>query len=189
MPVTLDNTVSGTNANTYASIADATAYFQTQIYGAPFLNAATDDDRAKALIEATNIIDLEQYMGDVAVIGQRLKWARTFVLQPFDPGIVVPPGAIPPGGYIPMPRYYDSTIIIRPVFEACCELANILIANTQDQFGQDDTLEVKTERIGSLSTEYVDWNRRARGIWRYPKVFQRLAPLVIAARQTRVTRA
>lgn len=188
MTVTLDPTVSGVASNAYSDVASAVAYLSTQLYGSSFVDEPNEDKQAQALIEATYIIDLEQYQGDQTVLAQRLKWPRTYVLQPFDPGIVVPPGAIPPGGFVPMPRYYDSTIIIRPVFEGCCELANILIASGTDLFGDDPTLQIHREQIGQLSTEYVDTIRRVRGVWRYPKLASRLAPLVLAARQTKVRR-
>lgn len=188
MSVTVDSTVSGASATSYSSVADAVAYLGTQLYGASFAQSTNVDRQGQALIEATSILDLQMYQGDLAVVAQRLKWPRVYVLQPYDPDIIVPPNALPAFGFVPVPRYYDATIIVRPVFEACCELANILYASSADLFSDDATRQVKSERIGPIATEYYDLRYRADGIWRYPKVGERIGPLVLASKQTRIRR-
>jgi hypothetical protein len=48
---------------------------------------------------------------------------------------------------------------------------------------------MRSEKIGPIETSYADINNRAWDIERFPEVYSRIAPLLIASRQTRVVRA
>lgn len=70
------------DSNTYISDADATAYLD--LYGNPTYSASTDDERATALVNATQYVDLRwRFIGEIdfpatpAVAGQALCWPRS----------------------------------------------------------------------------------------------------------------
>lgn len=192
MPITIDASIAGAASNAYGAVASIVAYLDSVYPNNAYVASTDPDAQARAAIRATTIIDLENYQGAIVSDTQRLKFPRAFILQPYDPNIYssFPKGSIPPSGFIPLPKYYPSDSIIRPIFEGFCELTNILFSSSAsgDPFGEDASLQIKRERIGPIETEYAEPMYRTGGIWRYPLVARRIAPLLIQAQQQRVRR-
>lgn len=76
MPAVIDATVGGTNSNSYCTLAEALAYHETHPYASVWDNA-TDDQRTRALITATRLLDDHfVWKGGAATYTQRLLWPR-----------------------------------------------------------------------------------------------------------------
>lgn len=76
MPLTLDATVGGASANTYADATDADDYLSYRI-GASAWTGYSDDLKAQALVSATRDIDTLDFVGERATDTQALEWPRT----------------------------------------------------------------------------------------------------------------
>jgi len=72
---TINATLSSTTANSYVTLADANAYFETVPDSSTWTNK-TDDQKNRALISATRWIDSLNYYGDRCDEDQALKWPR-----------------------------------------------------------------------------------------------------------------
>ena len=75
MAATIDATISGANANSYVTLAEADAYFETVPSSTQWDNKQ-DDKKNRALIAATRWIDSFMYFGDRCDQGQALKFPR-----------------------------------------------------------------------------------------------------------------
>jgi hypothetical protein len=73
---TIDATIKGANANSYVTLAEADAYFETVPSSTQWDNK-TDDKKNRALIAATRWIDTLVYYGDRCDDDQALKFPRT----------------------------------------------------------------------------------------------------------------
>lgn len=81
---TLDATVGGASANAYATVAEATTYFDERLDTSDW-DDATADDQARALIMATRRIDQETFEGvkaDIDPEDQALEWPRELASGP-----------------------------------------------------------------------------------------------------------
>lgn len=76
MPATINATLSSASANSYVTLADANAYFETVPSSSTWTDK-TDDQKNRALISATRWIDTLNFYGDRCDAGQSLKWPRT----------------------------------------------------------------------------------------------------------------
>lgn len=72
---TLDATVSGTSANSYATVATADTYFTERLQTGNW-TGASEDDKERALIMATRRIDTLRFEGTKSTAGAALKWPR-----------------------------------------------------------------------------------------------------------------
>ena len=75
MAATIDATLSGTSANSYVTLAEANSYFETVPDSSTWTNK-TDDQKNRALIDATRQIDTLVFYGDRCDNGQALKFPR-----------------------------------------------------------------------------------------------------------------
>ena len=75
MAATIDATLSGANANSYVTLAEANAYFETVPSSTQWDNKQ-DDKKNRALIDATRQIDTLVFYGDRCDNGQALKFPR-----------------------------------------------------------------------------------------------------------------
>lgn len=75
---TVDATVGGASANSYALVADADTYFDERLHATAW-TGATADDKARALIWATRMLDDLDWLGSAAATTQALRWPRTGV--------------------------------------------------------------------------------------------------------------
>lgn len=118
MAVTVTTTVGGASSNSYASVAEGTAYFEGHPDEATWTGADDDDARGRALIMATARIDQEDFVGrtknplagsETTSATQALKWPRQ--------------GAVNSEGWT-----YDDDIIPEPIKKATMELALEVLA-------------------------------------------------------------
>ena len=75
MAAVIDATLGGASANSYVTLADADAYFETTPDAATW-DDKTNDQKNRALISATRWIDALSFYGDRCSKTQALKWPR-----------------------------------------------------------------------------------------------------------------
>jgi len=110
MALVIDATSAGTSSNSYITLADAEIYFESRLNITEW-TAATDDEKNRALVTATRIIDQNSFVGYRYTTTQALKFPRTGV--PDYDSVVFVDGVIP-----------------EPIKDAQCEIA--LAALTSD---------------------------------------------------------
>jgi hypothetical protein len=135
MPVTLDATVGGANANSYATVAEGTTYAEHRPY---FENwtGATEDEQKQALIRATQLLDVHvQFDGVQASSVQALQLPRTGLKDRNGYGIA--------SNVLPVEAKY-----------ATIELANELLGG--DVTADADTASMKRVKAGSVEVEYAE---------------------------------
>lgn len=72
------------NANSYATAAEADAYFEGHVYNSTWLDKATGE-KEQALVHATRMLDANiQWNGTKATDTQALQWPRQDVFDPDD---------------------------------------------------------------------------------------------------------
>lgn len=77
MPVTIDATVGGVNANSYVTLAAAEAHFDERLNTGDWDGAANDEEKKKALIQATRRLDQIDWDGRKFEDDQALQWPRS----------------------------------------------------------------------------------------------------------------
>ena len=75
MAATIDATLKGASANSFVTLAEANAYFETTPDDSNWVDK-TDDQKNRALISATRFIDDFEFYGDRCTTTQALKWPR-----------------------------------------------------------------------------------------------------------------
>ena len=109
------------NANAYADVADGDAYHEGHLYATAW-TAATDAQKAVALVMASRLIDAEyQFNGTRTNAGQGLQWPRARCPEP--DAIHVPLQVL-----LPIPSdfvRFDS--VPKAVVQATCEMARELL--------------------------------------------------------------
>lgn len=75
MAAVIDATLSGASSNSYVTLADADAYFETTPDSGTWTDKTTDQ-KNRALISATRWIDALSFYGDRCTDTQALKWPR-----------------------------------------------------------------------------------------------------------------
>ncbi len=75
MAAVIDATLGGASANSYVTLADADAYFETTPDSATWTDK-TNDQKNRALISATRWIDALNFYGNRCSTTQALKWPR-----------------------------------------------------------------------------------------------------------------
>lgn len=74
MAAVVDATLSGANSNSYVTLAEAEAYFQTVPHAEHW--TGSDDAKNRALISATRYLDVFSYHGTRCTTTQALRWPR-----------------------------------------------------------------------------------------------------------------
>lgn len=127
----IDSTISGPDANSYASLAEAEAFFSDHQSGT--WTDADWDDRERALISATRRLDVLDFLGRRTHQDQALSWPRTGLYD--RDGWGIPEDEIP-----------------RDVKYAQFELTRLLLADAAylDETGLE---EFSSLRIGPISMD------------------------------------
>lgn len=153
---TLDTTVAGANANSYATLAEANTYFDERLpLPTPWVTSGGTSERA--LLMATRILDAlaqprvrlvdgyyvtsRQWTGDPATATQRLAWPR---IGMFDAN----------GNEI------ASDVIPRQLKEAQAELAGQLIISDTTLDNSVSVAGITSVRAGSVSLSFKDMIER-----------------------------
>jgi len=133
VPPTLDATVGGPSANSYATVAEADTYVDERMDTADW-DGASADDKARALIMASRRIDQESFEGvkaDIDPEDQALEWPRE--------------GADGPDGHV-----FDHNELPERLKQAAYELALVIVGDSS--FLDDTGLESFSEvSVGPLS--------------------------------------
>lgn len=133
MPVTPDATVGGSSANSYLSVADADEILDLRLGTAAWADIA-DDDKARAIIQATQDIDAVRFVGCKVNVEQALEFPRTGQSEPYDE--------------IPL-------AILRACAYQAYELAMNLATGGRSEQQQRDRAGVISYTIGNLSETFV----------------------------------
>lgn len=128
----LIDTPAAANANTYASVAFADAYFATRPNSSKWTDSTTIE-KENALYTATSLIDLLfSFEGDISTQTQALRWPRISVYDADD-------------------RLLDSTVIPYRVAQATCELAIALLTKDRLKESVFNKYGLNAFKIGPLS--------------------------------------
>lgn len=163
MPPIIVSTAGSASANSFASEDEFEDYIDGRLNASAY-DDASDDDRARALVEATRELNVKLWDGYRVDTTQALSWPRQWVVDPDDPNC----------------SYFETSEIPERVRDATCELAfQFLKAGTTDVASLEATHNIAAKSIGgAIDTEYLPASQRARGIARFPRVYERIKPLL-----------
>lgn len=120
-----------TNANSYVSVSDFRAYWESR--GVDYSTAPTNELQA-SLVKATQYLDTNfRWIGKKQTQEQALQWPRWY--------------AYSPDGYV-----YSG--IPKELAHAVCEAANVEQAGTSLFASTEDGISEKTENVGPIQTTY-----------------------------------
>jgi hypothetical protein len=132
---TIDATLKGTAANSYVTLAEANAYFETVPHDEHW--TGSDDAKNRVLITATRYLDNFEYYGERCTTTQALKWPRK---EYKVDGVKV-----------------DCTFIPQPVKNATFELAHSLLFKGEALVGTTGTQGTYEEvELGDLKVKFKD---------------------------------
>lgn len=135
MAATIDATLKGTAANSYVTLAEAEAYFETVPHDEHW--TGSDDAKNRVLITATRYLDNFEYYGERCTTTQALKWPRK---EYKVDGVKV-----------------DCTFIPQPVKNATFELAHSLLFKGEALVGTTGTQGTYEEvELGDLKVKFKD---------------------------------
>lgn len=176
MPITLDATVGGPNANSFIDVARAIALLEVRLFTDAFVLSSDVEKQKAALIHASSVLNRLPWMGIRTNGNQALNWPRAYCPDPDQDGV-----SVTTAGFItPLLQYIgiDSGIIPERIELATALLALGLIGSARDPFLPVETSNVKREKIGPLETEYVDQRELLRGLDLFPEVWAQIGPMV-----------
>ena len=172
MPTPIDATPGGADSNSFIDDVFADAYLDDRL-NADAWNAETDQDQKdRALIEATREITRLRYIGKRTDDIQRLSWPRFEAENPDLPDSDDGLGAI---------TFFDDDEIPERVQNATAELAlEFLKAGSVDVAGTDEDRKIKISKVDVLMTEFFSPTPTDNpvGLNAFPRVIQELTPLL-----------
>lgn len=151
MPLTLVTTPGSATANSYASVAETTAYAAEAWPVDTTWTTADPEDQKRALIHATRVLDTHRFAGDRATVAQALAWPRLNVLKQPDADTTTLTALTV------NTAMYEGTEVPEPVKRAQAALARFLIAKglDADPFSVEGTVGVSSISLGGeLSVSY-----------------------------------
>jgi hypothetical protein len=163
MALVVDSSPGSASANSFVSLADAAAYLNGRLNAGAW-DAADDDTRARALIEATRELNLLAYRGTRATSTQALAWPRAWAPDPDAPA-----GAL---------GYYAADVLPRRLQDATIELALQLVAAGTMDLAVADPDAGLVERTVDVITSRWSVYHRPTGLQRFPRVLALLRPLL-----------
>ena len=141
------------DANSYANMADANAYHDGQLYASAW-TAATDAQKAVALVMATRLIDAEfQFNGTRTTADQALQWPRAMCPEPDN--VHVPISVLLPIPY----DYVQYDTVPKAVVQATCEMARELLIADRTVAPAGEGLKYYNA-AGGVQTGYDKTDRR-----------------------------
>jgi hypothetical protein len=141
------------DANSYADLADANAYYAGHLYATAW-TAASDDQKAVALVMATRLVDAEyQFNGTRTTADQALQWPRAMCPEPDN--VHVPISVLLPIPY----DYVQYDTVPKAVVQATCEMARELLIADRTVAPAGEGL--KYQNVGGTQTGYDKTDRRA----------------------------
>ena len=135
MAATIDATLKGTAANSYVTLAEANAYFETVPHDEHW--TGSDDKKNRVLITATRYLDNFEYYGTRCSTTQALKWPRKDYKVD---GVKI-----------------DETYIPQPIKNATFELAHSLLYKGEALVGTTGTQGTYEQvELGDLKVKFKD---------------------------------
>lgn len=135
---TLVATAGASNANTYCTLAVANQYHEDRAPQDSNWSAADDDDKNRALLRATELLDvLFEWTGCVVDYDQALLWPRN-------------------GMWDRNGDYIESDVIPEELQRATAEFAGQLLAADRVADSDIETNKVKAFRVGPISFQFGD---------------------------------
>jgi hypothetical protein len=173
MPATIDPTVGGASANSYATLAEF-ATWAGERHPATAHEDAVDDERTRALISAARRLDVERYKGVRVNETQALQWPRYGVEKP-DLAYSVLSGAV-----FTESTWYATDEIPGRIKRAQMELAYQILAGnaSPDDTGLEGFRNVK---VGTLD---ITPNHARRAGVLPESVRREIRPLMLASDNT-----
>ena len=170
MPISIDATVGGANANSYLTLADAQAIVDGLVQDDDVTagGSATTDQKNRALFTATQRLDRERYLGARATDTQALQWPRTGVRKP-DTYINTYTVGFP---FRITTDYFTDTEIPDQIKYAQTILA-VYLHNNTDGLGLSGLEDYKSVTIGKLSVTTAGSSGTSSGADRVPPMFER----------------
>lgn len=132
------------DAESYISVADATAY-HAGLGNTAWANVASDEEREQLLRRATGFMERRyrsRWAGMRLSVTQRLSWPRYEV-----------PIKDAPGGYASLPSFYPFDKVPALVGEACALLA---LRAIDGALTDEPEVAVKRKKVGALEVEYFE---------------------------------
>lgn len=148
-------------ANTYAAIATADAYHQARGFAA--WDAATEDEKASALIRATDYLNGLSWMG-TKVERRVMAWPRYDVVDGDGWDIA-------------------SNVVPEAVVNACCYMAGEFVGGADPLAAQDRTMSSMS--VGSIS---MSWDAGASQTPQYPALRWILRGLIMSPNTIQLVR-
>lgn len=135
MPVVVIATPGADNANSYATVAEASAYHQGHLTPDAWVNAELDS-KNRALVTATRLLDQHMiWIGRAATESQSLGWPRIY--------------ARTRNGYL-----YSHDVVPTAVKDATSELARRLLESGMPDAAGGDTENIKRMKAGPVDIEF-----------------------------------
>lgn len=149
MAVTLVATVKSATANAYEDTPAADAYFNIRLNSEAWTSITDVDVKRRALITATMMLDVEQYVGQKTTTAQALKWPRKAKDSEYvkdEDGNTLDPDTIP-------------TIVKTAMYELALELVKTL---GSDPLAPDFLLKLESLSLpGGLNLDFRDPGKTA----------------------------
>lgn len=142
--------------NSYISEADADTYFADRLNAESW----TGDNRSKALIQATKMIDFKKFKGVKTSEAQALKFPRIGLV---DDGVIV-----------------DRDTVPQKVKDATCELAIYLLQ--EDYSAPDDLAEFGSVKVGSIEVNTQGGGRTTSGGKELPPFVKELLKFAVSSK-------
>jgi len=161
MALIVEDGTGRTDAESYISVTDATAYFAAR-GNTTWAGLASDTVREQLLRKATDYMAQMyrvRWAGSRVTTTQALDWPRAWV--PFKDA---------PSGYGACQPYYPNNAVPLVVAHACAELA---VRAASSDLAPDVGAQVKQETVGPISVTYADGARQVNA---YKAVDAMLAP-------------
>lgn len=153
---TLDATIGGTAANSYATVEQATSYIDTLVPSTMqdvWLDSS-EEDQARALIMATRLLDQWfDWYGAISNLHQSLLWPRLGVMRPGVSERQVSAGATNPW-HTPFGTLFQSNELPPQLVEATAELARQLLAGDRTADSDIETQGVSNLKVASIELAF-----------------------------------
>ena len=172
MPLVIVATPGASNANSFVTAAEMTAYCEGRLNASVWTASAA---QLPALVEASRDLSYLYWKGSTVDATQALAWPRAYVQDPDAP---YDDEAITLDDIV----YFDEDIVPQRVKDATCELAlQYLKAGTTDLAMPDPTDGIASKQVDVISVSYVtNGTRVTKGLNRFPRVMAYIGPMLNA---------
>lgn len=172
MPVTLDETVGGPNANTYVTVQEG-AELALLRPNASWWGDATDERRRAMLVAAARLMQGYPWPGRRATTTQALAFPRVDLRMKDHPVLGM----------------WPSDIIPPPAKEVQVDIALALLGPyASEMYGADQLPQVILKKTDVLETRWAEADVGPRGLARYPFLMAALSELLSPGTDLSVTR-